>query len=192
MRPDGRARRSGSGPDLHLGIVAQLFAGNAEMPSQWKDRHGRPLTPAQRLCLAVLDEAFGTFRRYRASSEPQARKLAREAERWIASDDDSWPHAYRRCCEALYLDADWLRRGIDTWAARTPLVEPEPRHDVEAVRRMQAAVDALSAAGWALRRIGPAIGKSKMAAEYWRRGRWGVSTTDLARLEALVAQSSAA
>lgn len=173
-----------------MGKVKLRRFGYDVLPAQFVNR--RTLSGEQKLHLAVIEEAFGTYRRYRASTDPRARRLAKQAETWIASDDDTWAFAFRRCCDAVGMDADWLRNGIETWAARTPAVEPEPKHDVAMVARMQRAVGALSAAGWALRRIGPAVGKSKMAAEYWRRGRWGVSSADLERLEALVARSTAA
>jgi hypothetical protein len=188
MRGDGRVTGRGGAAHSAIGIAAFLPA-HIETPSQYADRHrATQLQPEKRLMLAVLEDAIDTFRRYRGARDPRARQLARDAADWLSSDAEDWTFDYRRVCEALGLDPDYVRRGLTAWEARLPL-EAAPRgYDPALVARAQAAVRALSAAGWAIRRIGPALGRSKMAGEYWRSGRHGVREHEVRALEALVAR----
>lgn len=190
VRGEGRPRQASAAAHTSIGIAA-LLPEHIELPSQYADRHGAnaiQLQPERRLMLAVLEEAIDTFRRYRAARDPKARRLARDAADWLSSDAEGWIFDYRRVCEALGLDPDYVRRGLKAWEARLPL-EAAPRgYDPGLVARAQAAVQALSAAGWAIRRIGPALGRSKMAGEYWRSGRHGVTEHEVLALEALVAR----
>jgi len=39
-------------------------------------------------------------------------------EAWVLSDDVSWPCTFRRICDALGIDPDYLREGVMRWSAR--------------------------------------------------------------------------
>lgn len=195
MRGDGRVTTRSSAAHVAIGVTAFL-AEHIETPSQHADRHGATgLQPEKRLMLRVLEEAIETWQRYRAHPTPEARGLARAAADWLSSDDESYLFDYRRVCEAVGIDADYLRRGLRAWQERTP--EPmmrsgrTPRYDVGLLERARVAIATLRAAGYAERAIGPAIGKSKMAAAYWRTGKHAISGRDTERLERLVAQVTA-
>lgn len=191
MRGDGRVTAQSAAAHGAIGIAA-IVPAHIELPSQYADRHRRgaiELQPEKRLMLAVLEDAIETFRRYRGARDAKGRALAADAADWLASDDEAWLYSYRRCCEAVGIDADYLRRGLRAWQDRTPPDATAWGRDPGRTARVIRAVEALIAAGWVARRIGPAIGYAMNAADHWRRGQCAVSEEDVRRLEALVAQS---
>jgi len=74
--------------------------------------HPPSLSPERRLMLAVLEEAVLTILRYRHDQGAQGRRVLRDAERWIEDLDTSWPFSFESICAALYLNADYVRRGL--------------------------------------------------------------------------------
>jgi hypothetical protein len=49
------------------------------------------------------------MRRYVVDKRRRGRRLYREAEAWVLSDDVSWPCTFRNICETLAIDAVYLR-----------------------------------------------------------------------------------
>ena len=62
----------------------------------------------RRLMLAVLEDALRTICGAR-SGRTNPTWVRQELE-WLCSDDTSHPFTYARICEALQIDASWLRR----------------------------------------------------------------------------------
>ena len=73
------------------------------------------LVPEKRLLLAVLEEAVVTFQRYATEHGRRGRRLFREAEEWMGSEELCWPCSFRNICDALGLDPGYLRRGLRRW-----------------------------------------------------------------------------
>lgn len=71
--------------------------------------------PEKRLMLAVLEDAVATFQRTLHDPGRRAQRLHLEAADWFASTDVSWPYAYRNVCDALGIEAEWLREGLWRW-----------------------------------------------------------------------------
>lgn len=71
--------------------------------------------PERRLLFAVLADAIVRFRRLAESRRPQGRHDLREAERWLRSDDRSWPCSFVNVCEALDIAPEPLRRAVLKW-----------------------------------------------------------------------------
>ena len=92
------------------------------LPSQFFDRLqvDASLQPEKRLMLAVLEDAVGTFQKYADVSSRHGRRLFSEAEEWFASPDADWPFAFVNVCQALGLDAEYLRAGLWRWRDRQP------------------------------------------------------------------------
>jgi hypothetical protein len=82
-------------------ITAAILA--AQMP-----RRNPAYSPEQRLCAAILDDAFEIIRGGRAYGHP-GRRLLVETERWLRSNDLKWPFAFRNVCDALGLDPAAVR-----------------------------------------------------------------------------------
>ena len=93
------------------------------LPSQFFDRLqvDATLQPEKRLMLAVLEDAVGTFQKYVNVTSRQGRRLFSEAEEWFASADADWPFAFVNVCQALSLDAEYLRAGLWRWRDRQPV-----------------------------------------------------------------------
>jgi len=104
------------------------------LPAQVLDRRATMLQPEKRLMLAVLEDATATLLRYPLPRQARKRRALREAEEWLDSTDTESPFAFIRICEALGLDAQWLRTGL---ARAREAGEGEPaKHRTCPVRRM--------------------------------------------------------
>lgn len=73
------------------------------------DERGRGV---RALMVAVLEDAIDRFAGRRSARQGSRRKLAREAERWIRSEDRQWPFSFNNICFELGLDASRLREEI--------------------------------------------------------------------------------
>jgi hypothetical protein len=86
-------------------------------------------TPEKRLLLAVLEEAVGTYQRYASAPRLDRRNRAAlaDVEAWFASDDSLWLYSFVAICDAVGLDATYVRSGLGMWADthRTPQLELE-------------------------------------------------------------------
>lgn len=106
--------------------------------------------PERKLLLAILADAIVRCRRLATAPRYAAIEL-REAERWIKSDDRSWPCSFVNVCDALDIAYAPLRRAVLAWrrksspatrvTRRALLVKPKRR------RRSAAAVAASASAG---------------------------------------------
>jgi hypothetical protein len=100
--------RNGTGVDLEPSTLLPVqFARNLAPDAS--------VVPEKRLLLAVLEEAVVTVQRYATDSGRRGSRLFREAEDWVHSDDVCWPCSFRNICDALGLDATYLRQGLRRW-----------------------------------------------------------------------------
>ena len=104
------------------------------LPAQVFDRGAALLQPEKRLMLAILEDATATLLRHPTPGHAGSRRALRETEAWVDSPDTESPFAFIRICEALGLDAQWLRTGL----ARAQVArEGEPgKYRRRLVRRM--------------------------------------------------------
>jgi hypothetical protein len=92
-----------------------LFTPDSLLATQYFERirRRRDLTGEQRLMYAVVEFAVDDYVKYAAAgTDRRRRELFLDAERWVESDDRSWPFAFESICDHLGLDADYLRRGF--------------------------------------------------------------------------------
>jgi hypothetical protein len=89
----------------------------------------------QRLLLAVLEDAVHTLQRYADASDSHGRRLFLDALAWFRSDETGSPFAFVTVCEALGLDAGYLRLGLRRWLDREVVSD---RHIPWARRRSRA------------------------------------------------------
>ena len=73
--------------------------------------------PERRLFFAILSDAIVRFRQLATTSSLAARGELKEAERWIRSNDRSWPCSFVNVCEALDVAYEPLRRALLSWRA---------------------------------------------------------------------------
>lgn len=94
--------------------LPRLFEPNTLLPSQFftalQRRSAR--TPEQRLMFAILFDAVSVYCRERDPATSKERRILRETQRWITSNDRTWVFSFLRVCEALDLDASYIRRGL--------------------------------------------------------------------------------
>jgi hypothetical protein len=72
--------------------------------------------PEWRLMLAVLEDAVAIYRKYAGMGGRKHRKLLRETEEWLFSDDTSWPFSFVNACQTVGVDVTWLRAHLRTTA----------------------------------------------------------------------------
>lgn len=85
------------------------------LPSQFLPR--AVATPEKRLLLAVLEEAVGTYQRYVMATDRRSLTVFAEVEAWFASDDATRLFAFVPVCDALGIDAAYVRSGLAPWAS---------------------------------------------------------------------------
>jgi hypothetical protein len=94
--------------------VTVELAPEAVLPTQFDDLRttiaARP--PEHRLMFAVLEDAVHLYLAGPGSGTIRVRRLFDEAERWITSDDASWPFSFVIVCQVLGLDPDCIRAGL--------------------------------------------------------------------------------
>jgi hypothetical protein len=115
-----------------------LFEPDFLLPTQYADRLRRraEFDPERRLMIAVLELGIDDYTKQVGARDPKGQALFSEAETWIEDRDTGWPFAFQSICDALDLDADYLRRGLRAWKERVrggkppaaPAEAPEPAH----------------------------------------------------------------
>ncbi len=94
-----------------------LFGPDTLVPAQYFDRVGADAAfqPEKRLMLAVLEEAIATFQRHAVADTRRSQRLVEEVEEWLSGASDNWPFSFDNICDALGLDAEYLRAGMTRW-----------------------------------------------------------------------------
>ena len=84
------------------------------LPQQFQRMWGgtRALTPERALLIAVLWQAAEDLRTHGNVRRAQSRVLYRNAFRWVASDDRSWPYSFLNVCDVLGLSPGSLRAEL--------------------------------------------------------------------------------
>lgn len=105
----GRRRRRDSGQ-----AAAAPFDPDVILPEQFYDRPAglEEVSGERALMLAVLEDGIRCFQEHIQSPHVRPRLLARQAEKWIRSEDWEWPFSFNNVCESLSLDPDSLRAAI--------------------------------------------------------------------------------
>lgn len=94
-----------------------FFAPHTILPSQFFDRfqRSRHVQSEKSLMYAVLEGALHEYQKFALEESDKGRRLFREAERWLNLIDREWPFSFVNLCDALELDASYLRRGLRKW-----------------------------------------------------------------------------
>jgi len=78
----------------------------------WARSRSKPLQGERRLMLAVLGDAVDCYHRGRRARDPATRLLFAETRAWLESTDHRAIFSFENICDALDIDADYLRRGL--------------------------------------------------------------------------------
>ena len=60
-------------------------------------------------------DAVECFQNYMAVDRRKPDRLFRSTEEWIFEDDHKWPFSFLNICEAVGIDANYLRNGLQQW-----------------------------------------------------------------------------
>lgn len=101
--------------------LPDLFEGIGIVPAQYAAicRRNPPSECERKLLFAVLEDAIRTYLKHRdrgRASRQEPEFL--EAAGWLSSDEESGPFAFVNVCEALGINAEWLRMGIHNHTGR--------------------------------------------------------------------------
>ena len=89
------------------------------LPSQLiPERHGEAFSPALRLAVAVIENAFATLVVHASSRSRRGRALHAEAWSWFVSDEMTHPFAFRRICDNLGLEPERVRANAARFGPR--------------------------------------------------------------------------
>jgi hypothetical protein len=72
-----------------------------------------PLSPEQRLILAVLDDAVQSFIAGIRPRNGKEQRRFEEAQSWIMKAEAGWVFSFESICDQLGLDPDYLRSGLE-------------------------------------------------------------------------------
>jgi len=79
------------------------------------------LSPERILMLAILQDAVACYQCYVGSRHEGKRRLHAEAESWFLDEDRRHAFSFENVCDALGLNANFLRRGLMRWKTQVSL-----------------------------------------------------------------------
>jgi hypothetical protein len=88
-------------------------------------RHKGGLTAERELMAAILADAIDCYWKYFNGRDGRSMRLFRDASHWIFSDDEAQTFSFLNICDALSLDAAYIRRGIVEGTKTRRQVEPD-------------------------------------------------------------------
>jgi hypothetical protein len=108
------------------GQFAPALDADIIVPSQYFDQIRSEISaqPEKRLMLAVMENAIAAFQHSIPGATRRQRRLLKETEEWVYSDDTSWLCSFENICALLGIDADYLRNGLAEWK-KTQLTHDE-------------------------------------------------------------------
>lgn len=120
-----------SAPSLEMRLERSLdFPQDLILPEQFFSPLSALKQGVSALLSAILTDAVTCFKTHINGTTPRARRLGQETEEWFFRDEPEWPFSFISICEALNLDPDYIRRGLQQWR-KTPV-----RYPVKGTRRV--------------------------------------------------------
>jgi len=92
------------------------------------------LLPEMKLMFAVLTNAIECLQKCAGAKSRRCRKIFQEAEAWIFSGNGQALYSFELVCEALQLDASYLRKGLTRWRNQTAVGNGPQRRIREPLR----------------------------------------------------------
>ena len=116
--------------------VFSLFEPDILLSEQYLDsiRTKAIRDPEKRLMLAILEDAISCFQAGLVARSNRQQALCREADEWIFENEREWPFSFENLCEALDLDAGYIRKGLIRW--RTKALSGEVKAKVYRITRL--------------------------------------------------------
>jgi hypothetical protein len=94
--------------------VAALFQPDSLLPDQYLETTKKKThpEPEKKLMLGILEDAVACFQKYANARDGKGKTLFREAARWIMEENGDWIFSFEQTCEALELNAQYIREGL--------------------------------------------------------------------------------
>jgi hypothetical protein len=93
----------------------QTATADIVLPEQYFTARSALAEPERRLRLAILEDALRYYQQNAGAVGRRGRALYEDAADWFASPDRSEPFAFENVCDALGLDAHYIRRCLRQW-----------------------------------------------------------------------------
>ena len=95
-------------------MVDDLLASDGIRPGQFNDIWSRTVERSgeQMLALAMVEQAAEDLDHYRSARRPEHQRIFDQTNRWIASNDRTWPYSFASICEALDLPHAAIRARL--------------------------------------------------------------------------------
>jgi len=74
--------------------------------------------PECELLWAVLENGIADYMKYATAPGRRGKRLFREAQEWIMSDDLTWLCSFLNICHTLGIDPGYVRVGLQRWLER--------------------------------------------------------------------------
>lgn len=109
--------RSPAPTDVSNSFSAFLFQPDSVLTHDYLEtiRRTSHLEPEKELMLAVLEDGMGSFQQNLFANRPRDKTKFQEAEEWILEESRHWLFSFEIICEALDINADYLRSKLIGW-----------------------------------------------------------------------------
>lgn len=113
------------------GIIEDLCAPDSLSPAQFYEMwSGTADRSAEfKLALAVLEQALEDLAKHRHARDNERRRLYRQAENWVLSNDRRWPYSFTNVCEILNVPSARIRTNILEGRVGDGVQVPTPAND---------------------------------------------------------------
>ena len=103
--------------EMSNSFSAFLFQPDSVLTNDYLEtiRSSTHLEPEKELMLAVLEDGVSCFQRNLFANRPRNKTQFHEAEDWILEESRHWLFSFEIICEALDIDADYLRSRLIGW-----------------------------------------------------------------------------
>ncbi len=81
-------------------------------------RRGETAQGERRLLLAILEDAILCYRKHLFARDNRGRRLFREAEQWMRSDNRQLLFSFENVCDILGINPDYVRAELHRWRCR--------------------------------------------------------------------------
>jgi hypothetical protein len=107
--------------------VSTCLGAAAVLPEQFTSPAASPqkMRGEVALMVAVLEDAIACFQKGARATGKRARRLAREAEEWLWSNDPRWPFSCVNICAVLGIEPGYMRLGLKRWRHHPPTKPPK-------------------------------------------------------------------
>lgn len=98
------------------GFESARFTASSEFfGTQWDSQSGVQNQPEKRLMLAILLDAVECFQKYAPLHRRKPDRLFTATAEWIFEDDYKWPFSFLNICDAVGINPQYLRNGLQQW-----------------------------------------------------------------------------